>query len=199
MVRDGRHRWISGAGHGAGTDSTGDPARLLQAIDSYRVQGIPFRIEDAGEHVLRLLTAIARQLTEVPGRRKAIVAIGAGWLFDTPLPPPSLRDLHGEWLAAMRAMAAANASLYVIDPVGIRPARGLTSRRQRLRHQNGDMPSSTPTILGLRGADIRGGGNLLRVAHDGSAVERTADLRKVESKCRARTSPFAPGEGSRTT
>ena len=62
----------------------------------------------------------------MPGRRKAIVAIGAGWLFDTPLPPPSLRDLHGEWLTAMRAMAAANASLYVIDPVGLRPARGLT-------------------------------------------------------------------------
>src|SRR5688572_16482336 len=81
--------------HGARTDSTGDPARLLQAIDSYRVQGIPFRIEDAGEHVLRLLTAIARQLTELPGRRKAIVAIGAAWLFDTPLPPPSLRDQIG--------------------------------------------------------------------------------------------------------
>ena len=65
-------------------------------------------------------------MVEIPGRRKVIVAIGAGWLFDTPLPPPSLRDLHDEWLTAMRAMAAANASLYVIDPVGLRPAGGLS-------------------------------------------------------------------------
>ena len=85
-------------------------------------------------------------MIEIPGR-KAIVAIGAAWLFDTPLPPPGLRDLRDEWLTAMRSMAAANVSLYVIDPVGIRPMRGYS--------YGGDwdsptkpaaMPSSTPTI-----------------------------------------------------
>src|SRR5262245_38091994 len=45
--------------HGARTDSVGDKTRLLQAINSYSVQGFPFRIEDAGEHVLRLMTAIS--------------------------------------------------------------------------------------------------------------------------------------------
>jgi VWFA-related protein len=170
--------------HGGRTDSTGDPARLLQAIDSYRVQGIPFRIEDAGEHVLRLLTAIARQLTELPGRRKAIVAIGAAWLFDTPLPPPSLRDLHDEWLAAMRAMAAANASLYVIDPVGLRPTRGLTyGGDSGFANQTGGyafVNTNDPGAAAERIFDEAGTYYVLRMADP--PVQRTADLRKVEVK-----------------
>ena len=75
--------------------------------------------------MLRLLAATSQQMIEIPGR-KAIVAIGAAWLFDTPLPPPGLRDLRDEWLAAMRSMAAANVSLYVIDPVGLRPMGGFS-------------------------------------------------------------------------
>src|SRR5215203_2456141 len=97
--------------HGTPVAGTGaEPARLLQAIDEYQTQGFPLHMEDASEHVLRLFATISRQMVEIPGR-KAIVAIGAVWLFDTPLPPPGLRDLHAEWLNAMRSMAAANASL----------------------------------------------------------------------------------------
>ena len=44
------------------------------------------RLEDAGVHVLNTVTALSRQLAEASGGRKAIVAIGAGWLFDTPIP-----------------------------------------------------------------------------------------------------------------
>jgi len=168
--------------HGTRTDSVGDPARLMQAIDSYRVQGFPFRIEDAGEHVLRLMTAIARQMVEAPGRRKAIVAIGAGWLFDTPLPPPSLRDLHAEWLAAMRSMAAANVSLYVIDPVGLRPIAGYSF--------GGDsgFANETGGYAFLNTNDLRGAAERI-FAEAGTyyvlrmmdpPVQRTADLRELK-------------------
>jgi VWFA-related protein len=110
--------------HGGEMESTTDQTELLRAIDSYHVQGFPFRLEDAGEHVLRTFASLSRQLAEAPGRRRTIVAIGAGWMFDTPLPPPGLRDLSAEWIAAERAMAATHTSLYVIDPAGLGVGRG---------------------------------------------------------------------------
>src|SRR5687767_10437680 len=97
-----RDRVSVGPVEGPQIDGTGEPARLMQAIEKYHPQAFPLRIEDAGEHVLRLLTATAEQMLEIPGR-KAIVAIGAAWLFDTPLPPPGLRDLRDVWLTAMRS------------------------------------------------------------------------------------------------
>ena len=96
---------------------TADRLRLMQAIDAYRVRGFPFRPEDAGAHVLKTIASIARRLTELPGGRRTIVGIGLSWLFDRPLPPPGIsRELRDEWLDAMRATAAAHASLYVVDP-----------------------------------------------------------------------------------
>ena len=169
--------------HGVKTDSVGEPARLLQAIDSYRVQGFPFRIEDAGEHVLNLLAMVSHQMAEAPGR-KAIVAIGAGWLFDTPLPPPSLRDLRDDWLAAMRSMAAANVSLYVIDPVGLRPMTGYSfGGDSGFAHETGGYAFLNTNDL--RGAAERifeeaGTYYVLRMADP--PVQRTADLRRVEVK-----------------
>ncbi len=99
---------------------TNETARLLRAIDSYNVRATGFmRIEQFGEHVFSTLTSIARQIVEMPGR-KIIVGIGSGWVFDTPDPPPAAgRDLRPEMGAALRAMALAHASLYVIDPGGL--------------------------------------------------------------------------------
>ena len=168
--------------HGVRTDSVGDPGRLRQAIDGYRVQGFPLRIEDEGEHVLRLLTTLSRQMVEQPGHRKAFVAIGAVWLFDTPLPPPSLRSLHEEWLAAMRAMAAANASLYVIDPVGLRPMGGFTYGGDSgfANETGGYAFVNTNDVRGAaaRVYDEAGTYYVLRMVDP--PVQRTADLREVK-------------------
>ena len=178
-----RDRVIVGPVEGPRTDGTGQPARLLQAIEQYHAQGFPLRIEDAGEQVLRLLSTTSRQLAETPGR-KAIVAIGAAWLFDTPLPPPNLRDLRDEWLAAMRSMAAANVSLYVIDPVGLQPMRGYSyGGDSGFANETGgfaflntnDLAGSAKRIV-----DESGTYYLLRMANP--PVQRTADLRKVEVK-----------------
>ena len=107
--------------NGTAMETTSDRNRLLQSIDAYRVQttGV-LRVDTLGQHVLETVGSLSRQLAETSNRRKTIVAIGAGWLFDRPLPPPTLgRDLRPEWIDAMRAMAFANVSLYVIDPAGL--------------------------------------------------------------------------------
>jgi VWFA-related protein len=178
-----RDRVIVAPVHGSRVDATGEPARILQAIDNYRVQGFPLRIEDAGEHVLRLLTTLARQMIEIPGR-KAIVAIGAAWMFDTPLPPPGLRDLHTEWLTAMRSMAAAKASLYVIDPVGLRPMQGFSyGGDSGFANETGGyafINTNDLSAAAKRIVDEAGTYYVLRMADP--PVQKTADLRKVEVK-----------------
>jgi VWFA-related protein len=178
-----RDRISVGPVEGPRVDVTGQPARLLQAVDGYHVQGFPLHIEDASEHVLRLFTALARQMTEIRGR-KAIVAIGAAWLFDTPLPAPNLRDLRSEWVTAMRSMAANNVSLYVIDPVGLRPMQGFSLAGDAgFANETGgyafvstnDLPGAAKKIV-----DESGTYYLLRLADP--PVQRTADLRKLEVK-----------------
>jgi VWFA-related protein len=176
--------------HGVMTSSTGDPARLLQAIDGYRVQGLPFRIEDAGAHLLQVLTSLSRRMVEMPGpdpgqapgRRKAIVAIGAVWLFDTPLPPPGLNSLHEEWLAAMRAMAAANASLYVIDPVGLRPMGGYAHGGDSgfASETGGYAFVNTNDIQGAAARIFDEAGTYYVLRMIDPPVQRTADLREVK-------------------
>jgi hypothetical protein len=105
---------------GGGSQTTTERARLLQSIDRYNGRGggvMPY--DTLGPHVLDTLTTISRQFAEVAGT-KVFVGIGAGWLFDLPVAPPSVgRDVRQEWVAAMRAMATANATLYVIDPGGV--------------------------------------------------------------------------------
>lgn len=99
---------------------TDETARLLRSIDSYNVRATGFmRVEQFGEHVFNTLTSVARQIVEMPGK-KIIVGIGSGWVFDTPDPPPAAgRDLRPEMGIALRTMALAHASLYVVDPGGL--------------------------------------------------------------------------------
>lgn len=109
---------------GRKVESTDSPARLRQAIDGYgpRAVGV-MRPDVLAAQVLETIAAVAQDRPETPGRH-AVVAIGSAWLFDTPIPPPEIgRDLRPEWTAAVRAMALANASLYVIDPGGVGMSR----------------------------------------------------------------------------
>jgi VWFA-related protein len=178
-----RDRVTVGPVEGPRADVTGQPARLAQAVDGYHVQGFPVRIEDASEHVLRTFTALARQMTEIRGR-KAIVAIGAAWMFDTPLPPPNLRDLRAEWVQAMRSMAANNVSLYVVDPVGLRPMRGFSMAGDAgfANETGGYAFLNTNDLQGVvkKIVDETGTYYLLRVVDP--PVQRAADLRKLEIK-----------------
>jgi VWFA-related protein len=101
-------------------DFTNDSARLLSRAGSYNQSAAFVPLERIGAQVLTTIAGIAREMNEAPERRKAIVAIGSGALFDTPIPPPQVgRELQQEWLDAVREMAAADVAFYVIDPGGV--------------------------------------------------------------------------------
>lgn len=168
---------------GDAMESTGDRARLLQAIDDYHVRSFPIRIDDAGEHVLKTIAELARQLTEVPGNRKAIVAIGAGWLFDTPIPQPHMgRDLRPAWVAAMRATASAHVSLYVIDPAGVgsRPVTGGTSGFAR--ETGGHAFMNTNDATGAADRILTELGTYYVLSVENPRIGLKDDLREVEVK-----------------
>ena len=58
-------------------------------------------------------------MVEAGEQRKTIVAIGSGWLFDRPIPPPTIgMDVRKDWIAAMQAMAVSN----VTSTSSIQPA-----------------------------------------------------------------------------
>ena len=111
---------------GTSMEPTTDRARLLQRIDAFyapRAWAVE-RLDTMGAHVLETISALSRSLASPIGERKAIVAIGPSGLFDTPVPPPNAGgDLRREWTDAMRAMAASNVALYVIDPAGVGGSR----------------------------------------------------------------------------
>ena len=102
---------------GSGMESTNDHARLLQAIDAYNVRATGvLRRDQLGEQVLKTISALAEALAAAGDQRKTIVAIGRSDIFDRPIPPIAMGlDLKPQWVDAMRAMALANATLYIVD------------------------------------------------------------------------------------
>jgi VWFA-related protein len=101
-------------------------ARLLKAIESYSWNQFALydRPDLIGAHLLDTVAGVSRQIAEQPVRRKAIVGIGASFLFDAPIPPPTVsRSLRPEWTAAMRASGFAHVVMYAIDPGGIGSSR----------------------------------------------------------------------------
>ena len=167
--------------HGSPTTLTDERARLLQAISSYSVQGLPFRIEDAGAHVLQTVARLSRALAEEAPGRKALVALGAGWMFDTPLPPPGLRDLRSEWLEAMRATAAAHVSLYVVDPAGLGMRPGFTGGRNGFaRETGGHAFLNTNDLHGAAARVWQEAGSYYLIGVSNPAVHRSAELRELD-------------------
>jgi VWFA-related protein len=99
---------------------TSDPVKLRQRVGSYSPSIAQLPVEQLGPQVLTTIAGLARELLEAPEARKAIVAVGSGWVFDTPVPPPQVgREVRREWLDAVRALATADVTFYVIDPGGI--------------------------------------------------------------------------------
>jgi VWFA-related protein len=158
-----------------------DRAALRRAIDDYRPGQTPLRPEDASEHALKTITNISRQLLEVPGR-KAIVAVGALWMFDTPLPPPgSHYDLRPLWIEAMRSTAYANASLYVIDPGGLNMQGPVYGGGSGFARETGGYAFVNTNDLG--GAVDRvftEAGNYYLIGVADPPVQKTADLRELD-------------------
>ena len=85
-----RDRVSLGPVEGPRIDGTGEPARLLQAIDKYYPQGFPLRIEDAGDR-LNLNAVLRFDESGAPNQQTAplLDALLAKVIDEIPLPPAS--------------------------------------------------------------------------------------------------------------
>jgi VWFA-related protein len=170
--------------NGSMMESTDDRRRLLGAIDRYNSRGFGVqRIDTIGEHVLKTMSTLSRQLGAGPYGRKAIVGIGASWLFDLPIPPPSVgRDLRPEWTEAMREMAQSNVSLYVIEPggVGISPMVG--GSNGFARETGGHSFLNTNDLTGAADRIMREAANYYLIGVADPPIQRKAELRELEVK-----------------
>lgn len=163
--------------------STDDRASLLKAIDGYHSRSTPMRIEDIGYHVMKTVAMLSRQMTEAFDGRKAIVAIGTGWMFDMPVPPPTgTRDLRPVWVEAMRAAAAARVSLYVIDPAGV-GSRVISGGDSGFARETGGYAfTNTNDVNGAIGRILSEIQTYYVLSVEDPPIGRKADLREVEIK-----------------
>ena len=169
---------------GARTESTGDRARLLHAIDAYavRASGV-LRPDVEGRHLLDTLASVAAQIVEAPGRRKTIVGIGPAWL-DRLLPPPQVgEDLRPEWVHAMQQLAFSNVNYYVIDPQGVGTTRfGDSGEEGFARETGGRAFMNTNDVNGAVDRILRESATYYLVEVPDPPLGAKADLRPLEIK-----------------
>jgi VWFA-related protein len=172
---------------GARVESTDLRAQLLQAIDKLgpRAVGV-MRPDTLAAHVLQTLAAIANGMSET-AERSAIVAIGPAWLFDTPIPPPSVgRDLRPEWTEAVQALARANVNLYVIDPGGVGQSRVTSGSSGFARDTGGFASANTNDFPAVAERIMRDTSSYYRLQVVDPPVGRGADLREVDVRVKRR-------------
>jgi VWFA-related protein len=164
-------------------ESTGDRTRLLKSIDAANLlpaAGVQ-RVEDVGAHVLQTIAALSRQFVEGSGGRPTIVAIGAAWLFDRPIPPPTVsRDLRPEWTDAMRATAAAGVHVYVIDPAGVGASPAFNGSSGFARETGGHAFLNTNDFDGAVDRIMREASSYYVIAVADPPIRRTSDLRELD-------------------
>lgn len=170
---------------GSVMESTGDRTPLLKAIDAYNVRATGvMRLEDLGAQVLQTIASLAEQLGKAGDQRKTILAIGRSDFFDRPIPPARYgRDLKPEWTAAMRAMAEANTTLYVIDS-GMVGARWLPdSGDAGFAHATGGQAFiGSNDLNGAADKVLADASNYYLIGVKAPPVGKTADLRDIQIK-----------------
>lgn len=159
-----------------------DRARLLQRIEAYAPHAWTVdRLDTMGAHLLNTVTALARLIGPSTDARKTIVALGPAGLFDTPIPPPTAgRDLRPEWVNAMRAMAAANIALYVIDPTGVGGARTTGGDSGFARETGGVAFINTNNMTGVADRIMREAGSYYLIEVRDPPMGRQMDLRALD-------------------
>jgi VWFA-related protein len=169
---------------GTSMEPTSDRARLLQRIDAYAPHAWAVECLDTmGAHVLGTISALSRSLASPIGERKAIVAIGPSGLFDTPVPPPNAGgDLRREWTDAMRAMAASNVALYVIDPAGVGGSRTSGSESGFARETGGLAFMNTNGMKEVADRILREAGTYYVIDIADPPMGRQMDLRALDVK-----------------
>jgi len=174
--------------NGSGMESTGDRTPLLRAIENYNVRATGvLRPEDLAAHVFQTIGALAEQLGKVGDRRKTILAIGRSDFFDRPIRAYYGRDLKPEWMAAMRAMAEANTTLYVIDSSMVGGRRLPDTGDAGFAHATGGQ-----AFIGVNDLDgaadkvLAEASNYYLIGVKAPPVGKTADLRDIQIKIKRR-------------
>jgi VWFA-related protein len=169
---------------GSSMELTEDRTQLFRMIDRYNPRStglIP--LDRLGEHVLKTVGMLSRQMVEAGSQRKTIVAIGSGWVFDRPIPPPRVgMDPRKEWIGAMQAMALANVNLYVIDPAGVSMARADSGGAGFARETGGLAFISTNDLKAAADRILSESANYYLVGVGDPPVGRGADLRELDVK-----------------
>jgi VWFA-related protein len=167
---------------GSEMEATDDRTRLFRTIDAYnpRSSGL-MPVDRLGEHVLKTIGALSRQMVEAGSPRKTIVAIGSGWLFDRPIPPAQVgMEPRREWIGAMQAMAGANVNFYVIDPAGVSMARADSGGAGFARETGGLAFVATNDLNGAADTILRDSANYYLLGVGDPPVGRGADLRELD-------------------
>jgi VWFA-related protein len=169
---------------GSSMEATNDSAQLLRMIDTYAARSAGMMpIDRLGEHVLKNLAALSRQMVEAGGQRKTIVAIGSGWLFDRPIPPAaSGMEPRKEWIGTMQAMALANVNLYVIDPRGLGATGADSGGNGFARETGGFAFLASNDLSGAADKIMREASNYYMLGVGDPPVGRGADLREIDVK-----------------
>jgi VWFA-related protein len=173
---------IVGLNGSLSVESTNDRIKLLRAIDSYNVRAtgvVPF--DALGAQVLKTVGDLSSQLGAASDRRKTIVGIGSGWLFDRPIPPPNVgRDLRPEWTDAMRALSFANANFYVIDPAGVGGAPAVGGSGGFAHEAGGYAFLNTNDVDGVVDRIMREASTYYLIAVTDPPIQRKAGLRELD-------------------
>lgn len=101
-------------------EAFGDVSTARERIGGYRGGAVPFSTRDTPETVLKAVARISQQLEPLDHRRKVILCLGLPSVCD--VGEPSLGGtsvLWPSWVAAIRAAARANVSVYCVDPTGV--------------------------------------------------------------------------------
>jgi VWFA-related protein len=167
---------------GSSMELTDDRTQLFRTIDRFNsLSGGQIPIDRVGEHVLKTVGMLSKQMVEAGSQRKTIVAIGSGWVFDRPIPPARAgMDPRKEWIGAMQAMAATNISLYVIDPAGVSMARADSGGSGFARDTGGLAFIATNDLNGAADRVLRETANYYMLGVGDPPVGRGADLREVD-------------------
>jgi VWFA-related protein len=109
--------------NGGANTATRNATQVHAAIDKFK----PFGTPPGSVSGLSMQTVgdLARQLAALPHRRKVLVCVGPAGLFNPALGPGDLQGIMGK---SMRDTALANVTTYVIDPLGLEPARKTETR-----------------------------------------------------------------------
>jgi VWFA-related protein len=167
--------------NGASMETTNDRAKLMAAIDRYSIGGGTIRIDTLAAHVLDTIAGLSRQLLETQPGRKTIVGIGSGWVFDNPVPLPTIGvETRKEWMSAMRAAAAAHAVVYAIDPRGLMGARADSGDRGFARDTGGVAFLQTNDMNGAVDRILQEASSYYMMAVSDPPTGKGAELRDVE-------------------